>query len=133
MNTTYFLNCVAGNLFQSKTDPALPAEYYVGLSTTSPAIDGTGVTEPTSDPDYSRAKITSLTEPINGMVTNASAIGFNESTIDWGTITHYAIYDTVSEGNLLMFGPLERERRVEEATIMTIKAGTLTLSVLNPA
>ena len=32
MNTTYFLNCVAGNLFHTKNNPAIPAEYYIGLS-----------------------------------------------------------------------------------------------------
>ena len=40
MNTTYFLNCVAGNVFGSKADPAIPQHYYVGLSTTEPSIDG---------------------------------------------------------------------------------------------
>lgn len=26
MNTTYFLNCVAGNVFGSKADPAIPLD-----------------------------------------------------------------------------------------------------------
>ena len=46
MNTTYFLNCVAGNVFGSKADPAIPQHYYVGLSTTEPSIDGSNVSEP---------------------------------------------------------------------------------------
>lgn len=36
MNTTYFLNCVAGNLFHTKENPAIPAQYYIGLSSTTP-------------------------------------------------------------------------------------------------
>lgn len=46
MNTTYFLNLAAGNIFQTKTTPAIPTKLYVGLSTTAPNINGTGVNEP---------------------------------------------------------------------------------------
>ena len=35
-------------------------------------------------------------------------------------------------GNLLMYGELSASRRVEAATIMTIKLGSLNLSVVNP-
>ena len=35
MNTTYFLNCAAGNIFNTKTSPALPKTYYIGLSTSA--------------------------------------------------------------------------------------------------
>lgn len=42
MNTTYFLNCAAGNIFNTKTSPALPKTYYIGLSTSAPAINGSG-------------------------------------------------------------------------------------------
>ena len=46
MNTTYFLNCAAGNIFNTKTSPALPKTYYIGLSTSAPAINGTGFLSP---------------------------------------------------------------------------------------
>lgn len=104
MNTTYFLNCAAGNIFNTKTSPALPKTYYIGLSTSAPAINGTGVNEPSTDAGYARVKLSSLGEPVDGVVTNSQAINFNESTASWGTITHFVIYDsaTVGEGNLLM-------------------------------
>ena len=117
MNTTYFLNCAAGNIFNTKTSPALPKTYYIGLSTSAPAINSTGVNETSTD-----------------AVTNSQAINFNESTASWGTITHFVIYDsaTVGEGNLLMYGTLSTPRSVETATIMTIKEGYLSLSAQNP-
>lgn len=133
MNTTYFLNCVAGNLFQTKTSPALPTEFYIGLSSTAPNPEGTNVGEPSSGSGYARVKLTSLSEPSNGVVTNESAINFSESTASWGTITHFVIYDSASGGNLLMYGALSTPRAVETATIMTIKEGYLKLSAQNPA
>lgn len=134
MNTNYFLNCVAGNLFQTKTSPAMPTEYYIGLSTSEPNVSGSGVNEPSTDAGYSRVKLTSLSEPVDGVVTNSLAINFNESTASWGTITHFVIYDSAEadSGNLLMYGELSTPRAVEAATIMTIKENYLKLSAQNP-
>lgn len=135
MNTSYFLNLVAGNVFKTKTSPSIPTEYYIGLSTSAPASDGSGVNEPPTDAGYARVKLTSLSEPVDGVVTNELAINFDESTASWGTITHFVIYDsgTADSGNLLMYGELSTPRSVEAATIMTIKEGYLKLSAQNPA
>lgn len=134
MNTTYFTNCVAGNLYGTKDDPAIPTSYYIGLSTTAPNIGGTNVTEPSTSAGYARVQLTNLRQPSAGVVTNQSAINFNESTSSWGTITHFVIYDSsvVGDGNLLMYGALTTPRVVDANTIMTIKENFLKLSVQNP-
>ncbi len=134
MNTTYFLNLVAGNVFQSQTSPAIPTEYYIGLSTTTPNINGSNVNEPPASASYRRIKLTSLSAPTAGVVTNTADISWPESTSDWGVVTSYVIYDsaTVGAGNLLMFGDLTTPRSVEKDTIMTIKTAYLKLSALNP-
>lgn len=135
MNTLYFLNLAAGNIFQTKTTPAIPMKYYIGLSTTAPTVNGTGVNEPSADAGYARVELTSLSEPIDGVVTNTAAINFDESTASWGGVTHFVIYDSdaVDSGNLLMYGELSTPRSVEAATIITIKEGYLKLSAQNPA
>lgn len=132
MNTTYFLNVVAGNVLKTKSIPALPTKFYLGLSSTAPNLDGTGATEPATSAGYKRVELTSLSEPANGVVTNDATIDFDESTADWGTMTHFVIFDSETGGNLLMYGALSVSRTVEAATIMTIKAGSLNLSVVNP-
>lgn len=131
MNTTYFLNCVAGNLFRTKNSPAIPAEYYIGLSTTTPNINGTNVTEPAASAGYARVKLDMLGEPVAGVVTNGANIDFNESTVSWGTVTNFVIFDALTGGNLLQYGPISTPRSVEAGTIMTIKSGYLNLSVQN--
>lgn len=131
MNTTYFLNLVAGNVFRTKTSPAIPTTYYLGLSKTAPNLSGGNVSEP-SGGGYARIKLTGLSTPSNGIVTNTNAIDFAESTAAWGTVTHFVVYDALTGGNLLMYGQLTTSRSVETATIMTIKAGALMLSVINP-
>jgi len=135
MNTTYFLNCTAGNLFGTKKDPAIPEKYYIGLSLTKPNVNGTNVTEPSESAGYRRVELTSLSEPSSGVVTNQYSINFEESTSAWGTIAYFVIFDSeaVGSGNLLMYGDLTTARTVEAATIMTIKEGYLTLSAQNPS
>ena len=133
MNTTYFLNQVMGNLFKTKETPALPSEYYIGLSSTAPNISGGNVTEPLSNSGYKRVKLESLSEPADGVITNEQAISFDESTANWGTMSHFVIYDALEAGNLLMYDTLSTPRNVEAATIVTIKANSLTLTLSNPA
>lgn len=133
MNTTYFLNQVMGNLFKTKETPALPSEYYIGLSSTAPNISGGNVTEPLSNSGYKRVKLETLSEPADGVITNEQAISFDESTANWGTMSHFVIYDALEAGNLLMYDTLSTPRNVEAATIVTIKANSLTLTLSNPA
>lgn len=132
MNTTYFLNLVSGNIFKTKTLPALPSKLYLGLSGTQPQLDGTGVTEPPNSAGYSRVELTNMSAPQNGVVTNQQSINFAESTADWGTITHFTVYDAKTGGNLLMYDNLNKKRTVEADTVMTIKPESLSLSVVNP-
>lgn len=133
MTTTYFLNQVMGNLFHTKETPAVPAKYYIGLSSTAPAMDGTGVSEPASSAGYKRVELTVLSEPASGVINNTAAVSFDESTANWGTMTHFVIFDALTGGNLLMYDALSTARNVETATIVTIKAGSLTLTLSNPS
>ena len=129
------MNLVAGNVFRSKEEPAIPAKYYLGLSTTAPDLDGQNVTEPATDAGCARVELTTLSAPTDGLVTNQQAVNFEESTNNWGTVTHFVIFDAAeaNTGNLLMYGELTTPRTVETATIMTIKENYLKLSVQNPA
>lgn len=132
MNTTYFLNLVAGNLYGTKTTPAIPAKYYLGLSTSTPNASGGNVSEPTGGA-YARVELTNLGEPSNGEVSNTAQIDFAESTESWGTVTHFVVYDALTGGNLLFFDALPAQRVVETGTVMSIKSGYLKLSVKNMA
>lgn len=133
MNTTYFLNLIAGNLFKTKTDPDIPNELWIGLSTTTPTINGDNVSEPDGSVGYSRVKLDMLSQPTAGVVTNTKNIDFNESTGSWGVVTHFLIFDAKNDGHLLQFGSLSTPRTVETATIMTIKSDYLNLSIQNPS
>lgn len=127
MNTTYFLNLLAGNIFKTKTSPAIPSGYYLGLSTSAPSVSGTGVSEP-SGGGYARVKIASLGAPSNGIVRNTADISFAESQSNWGVLRYFVIYDAATGGNLLMYGLLPEARTAESGTTIVIRTGSLGLS-----
>lgn len=134
MTSTYFLNCIMGNVFKTKTSPILPEKFYLGLSSSEPDIDGSNVNEPSTLSGYSRIELSGkLSEPNNGVISNTEDISFPESSESWGTITHFVIYDSENDGNLLMFESLTQNRSVEAGTIVMIKAESLTITLANPA
>lgn len=132
MTSTYFLNCIMGNVFMTKLSPTLPKKVYLGLSSTAPQVDGTGVSEPLASAGYQRVELTNLGEPVNGVVSNGDEIQFDESSASWGTITHFVLFDSPTDGNLLMFNQLSQSRSVETATIVMVKTGSLKLTLANP-
>lgn len=134
MTTTYYLDLAAGNLFGTKTTPAIPKKYYIGLSSSLPQTNGTGATEPsTSGTGYARVELTGLSEPSDGTITNSGVITFPESVTAWGTMTCYVIYDAPTGGNLLMYGNLEVSRNIESDTVLSIRANELQITLANPA
>ena len=58
MTSTNFLNCIMGNVFKTKENPTLPNKVYLGLSSTAPAVDGSGVSEPLASAGYQRVELT---------------------------------------------------------------------------
>ena len=133
MNTTYYLNLIMGNVFNTKTDILLPTQYWLGLSTTAPNMSGGSVSEPIAIASgYNRVLLSTLSVPVNGVVVNDGPVSFNESLSSWGVIPYYTIYDSEVGGNLLMYGNLRIIRTVEEGTIITIKTGELVITLENP-
>jgi hypothetical protein len=69
----------------------------IALSTTTIADDGTGITEP-SVGAYARVSVsndgTNWGAASGGIKTNAVDIIFPEATAGWGTLTHWALYDS---------------------------------------
>lgn len=131
MNTTYYKNLVMKGLFHGEIEN-LPEEYYLGFSASIPNADGTGVSEPSdTDSGYARIALTSMTVPENGVVENSNSITFRESTLPWGEMIAYVVYDASTGGNLLFYGNLGRSITVDANTVVTIPAGEMVISLLD--
>ena len=132
MVTNYFRNCVMGNVFGSQTTPALPTAYWLGMSSTAPTVDGTNITEP-SGGAYARVQLGSLSAPSDGTVTNSTEVEYAETTSDWGTMTHFVVFDAATGGHALVYDELTKPRVVQSENQVRFKAGALSITLQNPA
>lgn len=134
MNSTYWLNKIMDTMYTSAS-----SEFWVGLSSTMPSQDGTGVSEPTGG-NYARVKIEQFTVPSDGTIKNVSALEFNRSTTVWfdsdNKARYWVLFDgSTSAAKLLSSGELDEAKTIESNTSITIAAETLsiTLTDYNPA
>ena len=87
----------------------MPDTVYVALFTANPGEDGSLAAEIPSGVGYARAEVTSIfgeTDLMTGQAVNDVAFSFGPATDDWGTVTHSAIVDAPTGGNVLLYGAL---------------------------
>ena len=113
-----------------------PATVYVGLSTTNPTKAGTNITQPSGG--YARVAVTNNTtnwvpsssQPSSGQQQeNGTVITFPTATSDWGTVTHFVVYDASTGGNFLAYGALDTSRNVLSGDTAKFAAGALKIKL----
>jgi hypothetical protein len=107
-----------------------PPTIYVGLSTADPTDDGSGLAEPTGNA-YTRVSTlaTDWNVASGGALDNANDITFSEATGSWGTITHFALFDAATGGNMLAHGALSASKAIGSGDVAKFAAGDLDVSL----
>jgi hypothetical protein len=103
-----------------------PATVYVGLFTAAPS-DAGGGTE-VSGGSYARQAVT-LAAASGGASSNSADVTFPQATGDWGTITHLALFDALTAGNMLMWTPLDASKDIDTGDTFVVEAGDLDVTV----
>jgi hypothetical protein len=107
-----------------------PPTIYVALSTADPLDDASGFFEP-ADNAYARVE-TSASDwntTSGGSLNNTNDIIFPMATGSWGTITHFALFDAITDGNMLAYGALSQPKTVESSYTPIFDAGDLNISL----
>ena len=132
--TAYIEKKILDNVFSQVAMPAI-ATLYVGLSTTTPAGDGTGVTEPSGNA-YARVAVTNnatnfpaATGTTNGSKANGTTITFPTATGAWGTVTYVVFYDAAAAGNLVAFGALTTSKAISNLDTASFNASDFTITL----
>ena len=105
-----------------------PTTLYVGLFTAAPSDTGGGTEISTSSTGYARQTETfavSGTSPTEANI--SSAIDFPTALADWGTITHLAVFDASTGGNMLAFSAATTSKTVATGDILRIPSGSLAI------
>jgi hypothetical protein len=115
-NATDFLEVALRNhLFRTATF-AKPTVLAIALFTAAPS-DAGGGTEVTGG-SYARVNVPPLdanwtaVSATDGVTDNAADITFPTPSANWGNITHFAIFDNTTGGNMLIWGPLAAAKTV---------------------
>jgi hypothetical protein len=132
----YLENALLNHLLRNSAY-SQPATLYFALFTADPGESG--VSGEVSGGSYARAAVTNNNVNFPQCAasgtptkTNGTTITFPTATAAWGSVTHWAIYDTNSGGtNMLMHGSLSSTRYVASGDTPKIAAGALSITVTN--
>lgn len=109
-----------------------PTAWYVALYTSAPNDASTGSTGGTevSGSGYARQAVTFAagTSP-GGTTTSTNSQSFTASGGNFGTVTHMAIIDASSGGNMLWHGGLTTSRTVNDGDTLTFSTGNIDLTL----
>ncbi len=103
-----------------------PATVYLGLSTADPLDTGGGLAEPSGN-NYARQSI-AFDAAASRLINQTSTVTFPQATGTWGTLTHYAIFDGPSGGNMLAHGSLSAPKVVVSGNTPSVAAGQCDVS-----
>lgn len=139
--TNYMENKIVDWLLraQALTPPAI---FYVALFTTAPGETGGGVE--VSGGAYARVAITgslanwagtqgpgttAVSSGTGGQTSNNGVITFPAPTANWGSVTHWALFDAATGGNMWLFGTLTQPKNINSGDAApAFPAGALTIT-----
>lgn len=141
--TDYLENKIIDWLFRGQTFTP-PAGLHMGLLTAAPSDSAAG-TE-VSGNNYARVNLapsltnwagtqaaasTTASTGTSGTTSNNSAINFPTPSATWGTVTHFAIYDASTAGNMLFYGALTTSKTINSGDTVSFAAAALTVQIDN--
>lgn len=107
---------------------SVPTNLYVGFSTANPGDSGGALAEPSGN-NYSRTALNSWNAAASGATGNTNAFEGPAASGSWGTLTHVAIFDHVSAGNMLAYAALNSSLAITQGLFPEFEAGQLAITL----
>ncbi len=104
-------------------DSGLPSPLFIGLSSTTPNANGTGVTEPVGN-GYARESLT-MGASSGGVRENTNAVQFAAVGGDWGNMSHSVFYTAITGGTPIGFDDLDAVRNMIDGATMDFAIGAV--------
>ena len=106
-----------------------PTAWYVGLFTAAPS-DAGGGTEVSGNGYVRKVTGTITVSGTDTTATNSSAIEFAAASGgNWGSVTHAAIFDAETSGNMIAWAQLTTARTINDGDVFRIPASSLTVTL----
>ena len=134
--STALKNAILDEVFGA-VDYTAETDIYIGLSSTTPTVTGTNVTEP-SGGSYARVQktnnATNWPSASGGAKSNGTAITFPTATGDWvsgADLTHVVLYNAASSGTFLGYGALTTPKPVLNGDTASYAIGELDITLVD--
>lgn len=125
--TDYLEQMILNMIFHGQ-QPNVPSGVYVGLLTSTPTDSGGG-TE-VIDANYVRQQATFTVPTSEGIVTNDAVVQFPSfAATSTAQITHIALYDAVTGGNMLYYTAITPSIDITEGIGSIIQVGELSIKL----
>lgn len=104
-----------------------PSTLYLALFTSNPADDASGTEVSASGTAYARQTVTFTVS--GNTATTSAAVEFPTATASFGTVTHVAVYDASTAGNLIAYAALTSSKAIDTGDVFRIPAGDLDITL----
>ena len=123
--TTYAENKILDHSLGT-TSWTMPTQLYLGLFTAAPGEAGGG-TE-VSGGSYARQSV-DFDAAASGATQNAAEVLFPVASANWGTVTHIALFDASTAGNMIWYGALTASKAIDSGDQFKIADTDLDVSI----
>jgi hypothetical protein len=102
---------------------------YLAVSTANPTDAGTGAAEPVGNAYARVSTIGTDWSRTAAVMSNGVEMAFPEATGSWGTLTHFALYDALTAGNMVVYGALTTAKAIAASETLRFPIGNLTFTL----
>jgi len=115
------------NYVFTTTSVTRPTAWYLALFTSNPADDASGTEVSTSGTAYARQ---SAAFTVSGdTASNSAAIEFPTATASFGTVSHVAVFDAATSGNLIAYAALTSSKAIDTGDVFRVPSGDLDITL----
>lgn len=107
-----------------------PSNIYLALFTADTGLEANSPSAEisTSSTGYSRQSV-SFAASSSGSASTSATVTFSAATANWGTVTHVAVMDASTSGNVLFYGAVTTSKTIESGDTFQVSSGNLTVSL----
>ena len=115
------------NYVFTATSVTRPTAWYLALFTSNPADDASGTEVSTSGTAYARQ---SASFTVSGdTASNSAAIEFPTATASFGTVSHVAVFDAATSGNMIAYAALTASKAIDTGDVFRVPSGDLDITL----
>jgi hypothetical protein len=86
------------------------------------------LTDEVSGGSYARKSV-AFAAASSGSAATSATVTFDAASATWGTITHVAVMDALTSGNVLFYGAVTTSKTIESGDTFSVSSGNLTIAL----